>query len=83
MNNLNNKIALESNEILNIYAKNSGVIMRGLIAENKDLIEEVKYYISEGWDKAYAIDFVIDEFSFKLNSNESKLLKDWMLNKMK
>ena len=74
-----------TNNILKSYSKQNGVIMRGITSKYSNLIEEVKYYISNGWVREEAIDFVLfNEFDFMFNNNESdrQLLNGWMLNKM-
>ena len=74
-----------SNNILKSYAKQNGVIMRTITSKYSNLIEEVKYYISNGWVKKEAIDFVLfNEFDFMFNGceNDRQLLNEWMLNKM-
>lgn len=76
---------MTTEKILNIHTRENGFIMRSLISENRDLIDEVKYYISNGWNKLEAIDFVLfDEWAFKFKNEEDKrtLLKEWMCNKM-
>lgn len=71
---------------IEIYKKQNGVIMRNLIKEYNDIIEEVKWYIQSGWEKLEAINFVLfDEFNFKFTNNENDrvLLNEWMNTKMR
>ena len=49
-----------SNNILKSYAKQNGVIMRTITSKYSNLIEEVKYYIYNGWVKKEATNLLTD-----------------------
>lgn len=74
---------IETSEILSIHER--GYNTRITLAKYLELINEVKFYISNGWSKIKAINFVLfEEFDFMFSDDSDReLLKGWMLNKMK
>jgi len=64
--------------ILETYAKQSGVINRAITSKYKEVIEDVRYYVADGWDHEEAVILAMQEWAWKFESAEDKeLLKTW------
>ena len=76
-----------TNQIINIYKRNfSDSSIRKVTVKFRNLIEEVKFYVSDGWNKSDAISFILDNefnFLFTQNNEEKEILRNWMKSNLK